>query len=494
MWRRKGGSLSGWIVFGGSLLFYACSLAPGIEGWDTGELQTDANALFVAHPTGFPLFVLGGWAFAHLFPFGDPAWRITLFSAIAVCVAASMLAIFVYELTRDAIASTAAGLVFAPVGVVWLTAVRADAHDLALACTSIALVFALRAGRSTAVADVRVAAVAWGCALATHPVALFAFPALVLLAWPALLAIGYRGIAFVAALCLAPLVVYAYVPLRSIAIERGGLDPSVVLGLNGSALVDDGAPATGHAFAAYMLATRFGPGRAFAALATRSGFESALAFAHATLYGGYGVLALAFAFVGIGALGFRTPRIALALATLAFGGIAFAANYPIESSPYRYALAALWAISACVGYGAWWLAAAIVQRRGFASVAAAAALAISLVPTFGSAKARVVERARHSDARTEAVQVVNATADGSVIVSEWTFATPLAYAKYVQHAIGTRRVVSGWPTDFEGSYPTWRKRYGHVYFVADGMQGAYASTRERYVAPRRRFVISEFVP
>jgi hypothetical protein len=492
MWRRTGGSLSGWVAFVGTLAFYVCSLAPGVEYWDTGELQTDANALFIAHPTGFPLFILGGWAFAHLFALGDPAWRVSLFSAIAVATAAAMLAALLHDLTRDVPTSIVAALIFAPVEVVWITAVRADAHDLALALVTVAVVFAVRAMRTRDRAPLRASAGAWGAALATHPVALFAFPALVVLAWPALAPPEPRKLAILALWCVVPLVAYAYVPLRSIAIERSGTDPSVALGLHGSALVDDGAPSNAASFAHYVLATRFAPGDAVRTFVSGPGFAHVLAFAHVLLYDGYGLLALAVALVGFGAMLVRAPRIGLALAVLALGSVGFAASYTIESVPERYALPALWSISACLGYGAWWLARSIVQRARPATVAACALLAVSLVPTYSGARDGVRERARHGDARLEAEQVARATVDGSVIVAEWTYATPLAYAKYVRGELGARRIVSGWPPEYDRFYRVWRKRYGHVYFVLDGQRRGYAFGTPRYVAPERAFVVSEY--
>jgi hypothetical protein len=492
MWRRTGGSLSGWIVFGGTLVFYASTLAPGIEIWDTGEMQTDAYALFVAHPTGFPLFILGGWVFAHLLPVGDPAWRISLFAACAVACAAAMLAIFVYDLTRNALVATTAGFVFAPVAAVWLWAVRADTHDFALACTSLALVFAARAGAAKSSEPLPLACVAFGAALATHPVALFAFVPLLILAWPALLKLGYDRLSTLALWIVAPLVLYAYVPLRSNAIERTGIDPSAILGLHGAALVDDGAPSTFVAFSRYIVATRFAPGYAFADLARRSGIAQALAFAHTLVYDQYGWLALAFALVGCGALLYRNPRVALALGVLSLGGIAFAANYRVESAPQRYAFSALWAISVFVAYGAWWLSESIVQRSRAVPVVAAILLFASLAPTFAHARELVRERNVHMDGRATASEVASVTHDGSVVIATWTYATPLAYARYVTGTFGSRFVVSGWPDEYARFYPAWRKRYKHVYVLLDGSVRGIAYGKTRYIAPRHAFVISEY--
>ena len=38
---------------------------PGVGFWDTGEFQTVLPILGTAHPTGYPTYVLLGWARQH---------------------------------------------------------------------------------------------------------------------------------------------------------------------------------------------------------------------------------------------------------------------------------------------------------------------------------------------------------------------------------------------------------------------------------------------
>ena len=57
------------------------TLAPDVLAADSGELQVVAAQLGVAHPPGFPLYVL----LAHLFtrlPIGSPAYMVNLLSAV----------------------------------------------------------------------------------------------------------------------------------------------------------------------------------------------------------------------------------------------------------------------------------------------------------------------------------------------------------------------------------------------------------------------------
>ena len=72
--------ISGWL-FVAFLILYVVTLAPDVLAADSGELQTVAAQLGVAHPPGFPLYVL----LAHLMtrlPVGSPAYAVNLLSAV----------------------------------------------------------------------------------------------------------------------------------------------------------------------------------------------------------------------------------------------------------------------------------------------------------------------------------------------------------------------------------------------------------------------------
>ncbi len=49
---------------------YSLTRVPGLSFIDSGELAASATLLGISHPTGYPLFTLLGWIFAHL-PFGS---------------------------------------------------------------------------------------------------------------------------------------------------------------------------------------------------------------------------------------------------------------------------------------------------------------------------------------------------------------------------------------------------------------------------------------
>jgi len=84
-------------VFLVALLLYSRTLAPTVTLVDSGELILVAQGLGVAHPPGFPLWIILAHV-ASLVPFGNVAVRINFSSAIFAALACSMLTLVVSEL------------------------------------------------------------------------------------------------------------------------------------------------------------------------------------------------------------------------------------------------------------------------------------------------------------------------------------------------------------------------------------------------------------
>ena len=70
------------LLFLTALAVYGATTAPGLLPADSGEFQLVAARLGVAHPPGYPLYTLVGFAFIHLLPLGSPAYRLNLLSAL----------------------------------------------------------------------------------------------------------------------------------------------------------------------------------------------------------------------------------------------------------------------------------------------------------------------------------------------------------------------------------------------------------------------------
>jgi Protein O-mannosyl-transferase TMEM260-like len=116
------------------------ALLPGVAFWDTGEFQTVGPVLGTAHPTGFPTYVLLGWLASVLFqPFGEPALRMNLLSAVCLGVATAVTVDLVRALTRSVWLGIAGGLGLALTPIAWSIGTHADPHVLHLTLVAILL-------------------------------------------------------------------------------------------------------------------------------------------------------------------------------------------------------------------------------------------------------------------------------------------------------------------------------------------------------------------
>lgn len=214
------------LVFLGSLLLDLRTLMPGLGFWDTGEFQTIGTTLGIAHPTGYPSYTLLLWLTSVILgPFGEPALRANLTSALLVSSAAALATIAVIQVTRRPIIGLAAGALLAVAPIAWENAVRADPHAFHLFLGALLLVLLLawagreRAGSPHAGWWLVAASVVFGVSLGNHALTLLMAPGVVLFALAVDPRIIWRRwrlvLACVGAAVATTLLVYAYLPLRS---------------------------------------------------------------------------------------------------------------------------------------------------------------------------------------------------------------------------------------------------------------------------------------
>jgi tetratricopeptide (TPR) repeat protein len=90
------------VVFIAALIVYAYTLAPGVGLIDSGELTAAAALPGIAHPPGFPLYVLIGHLFSRL-PLGSVAQRLNFMSALfAALTAATVTLLMIRAAERPA--------------------------------------------------------------------------------------------------------------------------------------------------------------------------------------------------------------------------------------------------------------------------------------------------------------------------------------------------------------------------------------------------------
>ncbi len=106
-------------------------LMPGFGFWDTAEFQTVLPVMGTAHPTGYPTYVLVGWlASVLLQPLGEPALRMNVLSAILVGIGATISVDLARRLSGSLVLGVVAGVGIALTPIVWAVGTHADPHAL----------------------------------------------------------------------------------------------------------------------------------------------------------------------------------------------------------------------------------------------------------------------------------------------------------------------------------------------------------------------------
>lgn len=420
-------SIGSWLpaVLVGAVAFVAARLAmmPGLGYWDTAELQTVAPLLGTAHPTGFPTYVLLGWLVnGILAPFGEPAFRMNLFAGLSVAVAAAVSVDLVRTLTRSLPLGVLAGLGMALTGIVWEIGTHAEAHALHLAFVAVLLrlLVAWEDGRRdrTLVA----AAIVFGLAAGNHSLTLLLAPPIALyviavepdtLRRPRLVA-GCTAVAL-----LTTALVYLELPLRAGPLWTPG---TLVYG----------RPDTWDGFWYIALAEQFrgslvGP---FDDLPAKFG---ALVGRTVTAFGPLAAL-LPLAF---GATAFRRPTYALLTGSAVGITCFFAASY-VNAEIERYYVGPVligWSWLAILAERLVVMAGMTAEdRRRPQPVIATALAGLLLVPTLLAAPARFdgVDRSREDGARRWVDLALATMRADAVVVSWWSYSTPLWYAQLVE--------------------------------------------------------------
>jgi hypothetical protein len=213
-----------------ALLVYLITLAPDVLAADSGELQVVAVQLGVAHPPGFPLYVIMAHLFTRLLPFVAPAFAVNLFSAVTSALTVALIYLTGLLITRHHLSSLIAAIALASATTFWSQATTANVRSLTGLFAALIL-FALICFRSAVVrgdqraADRRLtlAALFMGFGL-THHVSLIFLIAVglgfVMFVDPVFIRSPRRWVRPVAAglLGLVPLL---YLPLRAFADVRG---------------------------------------------------------------------------------------------------------------------------------------------------------------------------------------------------------------------------------------------------------------------------------
>jgi len=434
---------------------YVASLPPSFAFWDTGELQTVAAILGIAHPPACPAFVLLGWLFVHAIPFREPAWRVDLMcaSAVAASVTLAYLIARYFGAGRATAAVCALGFAFASVP--WRDATRAEVQDVALFLRVAALYFALRFARSGSPFAFVAMGLATGLAGATHGITVLLLPGLALVVLTRglperrLLLLGLGAFA----VGLAP---YGYLPLRSAWIASHHLDPTVAIGLPpGLPFWNYDDPQTWHNFVRVISGADFDVHSGFAGfvdLRSYGRFGAALVL---HLGGAFGYIGCILAAIGAGVFAIRRNLCGVALVLVALLPVPYTESYNELQDPDRYYLFSLFCATIAIGVGFELVLGLFALRaKSIVRVAFLGGLAASF---FAASPDRSAFFAQANDygAPEYVDEIKSMTPDDAIVLAEWAYSTPLAYASYVDHSFGDRIVVASGTDQYTSHIAGW---------------------------------------
>jgi hypothetical protein len=204
-----------------SLLLYVRTAAPSVLPGDSGELQFAPWGFWLAHPTGYPLYLLLGGIWQHVVQVGDPAFRMNLFSAFCSALAVGVAFVTFTTVTPSRAASVIAALTFAVSPLFWSQATRAEVYALNTLFVTVLTLFGVLWQRGGERKYALALALTFGLSLTHHRTTILILPAFAALFATRLATLHFdsvhtlrRALPLVA-LATLPLFLYAYIPLRA---------------------------------------------------------------------------------------------------------------------------------------------------------------------------------------------------------------------------------------------------------------------------------------
>jgi hypothetical protein len=418
-----GARLAPAVTFAVSLALYLRTLLPGMAFDDWGELQTVPHVLGIAHPTGYPTYILTAWLF-ELLPIGSVAFRANLLAAVCVAVAlAAMTSTTVRLGVRPAIA-VAAAIGTGAIGQIWASAVVAEVNGLHLAFAALIVNRSLAWADGRRTRDLALGGLLIGLSLGNHLLTAFVAPFFVLFAlWEGRSTLLERKRLILAPVLagLAGLAVYLYIPIAA------SFSPPLPYN----------HPTTFEAFRFLVTGEQFrGQYAGLFTAASLGVLADGLPELWATALSAATAIVPILGVAGLAILVARRPAFGLACAGALLAGIYVWANY-LRLDHYLLVPWLLLGIGTAVAIE-WAARAAEARLRGRAGRAAGPAAAIVgavLAVALVALNLPTADRSGDTSARSYVDATFAALPENSAILSFWGPSWPLLHA---QHVLGER--------------------------------------------------------
>lgn len=440
--------LTGSLAFIVPIAIYLASCYRDVMYWDVGEMDTVPYILGIAHPPGYPLYTLIGWAFTHALPFGSVAFRMSALSALALAAASWLVWRIVVDIGGDALAALCAALLFAFGEDTWAHATRAEAHAL-VALAFVALLYVLLRwldrGRPR---DLYASAAVLGLGIALHPVVALTLPGVLAAVVARAHETDTRVLRRATAIAVVSAAVwFCYLPLRSAYVNAERLDPVAAYGITGSAFWNYGDPVLVDNFAALVTGREIGIDEVrygYTARAYTRGFVHFMQLSVRELTPIGCVLTLA----GLIVLFRRSTVRGIVMVSTLLPSTIFAFGFAAESDVDRYFLPAFALFAIAAGEALARLRPASMHRAGLA-------FATLAVLDLAFSQRQFFDQPRDDRAARDAAEILRATPPRAVIVATWVIAPPLAYDDYVLGETNARVIVPSWYGEQIDRIPQW---------------------------------------
>jgi hypothetical protein len=413
-----------------SFALYLRTLAPDVVDADGGEFQFAAWNFGFVHPTGYPLYLILGGLFQHLVPLGNPAYRLTLFTALTAALAVAVVYLVSHELTRHRGAAILAAASFALTRTFWYDASAAETYALNAFFVALLMYLALRWQSEPSTPKFAAFCFTFGLALTHHRTIVLWVPAFALF----LAVSGFRfqvsRIMHYFLLFTFPFLLYLYIPLRAPA------SPYYTLALApGRDVILYDNTLTG--FINYVLGRTFQSEIGWDAVSV-----ARLSIFPQLLLDQFGALGVALGVIGLGAMMWRRDWARLALLATGFiATILFASLYHIGDIFHYYIPAYLvWAI--WLGMAVAWMWSNGIRNTHYVLRVAYCVLLIGIVVFQFTFNLPYADRSRETQHREQWTRILSARVPPNAILvsNDRDEMMPLWYIQYVEN---TRRDVLG---------------------------------------------------
>ena len=200
----------------GSFLAYAATLPASLSTGDSAELAIAVHSLGLAHPTGFPAYLLLAKLWSWLLPLGNLAWELNLFSAAAAAATVGVVFLIAKKLELSSISSITGSLLLAAGYRFWFLTGSTHAYHLSLLLLALTLWLLLAWQRQPRQTTLWLLAVTLSLGLGTHFLFVVITPVVVILLLTQKTALlQTKNLLPLGLLAVVTLGLYAYIPLRA---------------------------------------------------------------------------------------------------------------------------------------------------------------------------------------------------------------------------------------------------------------------------------------